>query len=181
MQREQNASSYFDQVLNAFEPWARVNNVMFDNMQKAIQFQLETMQRYSHLGTEQLKVANGLRSIGDAQHYGDLFGSWVDQMMGDFRTMTDLSMEFRDELSKAFSVAGSQVAHQVEDLSNHVNEASKQIVDKAIDKASEAAGSEIEAATKEATEKNVASASSKSTASRSRAESTSSRQGKSRA
>ncbi|SFH43250.1 phasin family protein [Modicisalibacter xianhensis] len=182
MQREQNIGSYFDQALNAFEPWARVNNVMIDNMQKTINFQLEAMQRYSHLGTEQLKLANGSRDIGDAQHYGDLFSTWVDQMMSDFRTMADLSTEFRDELNQAFSEAGSQVAHQVEDLSNHINEASKQVVDKAIDKASEAAENEAEA-TKEAT----ASAASKSAesgrsaTSRSSAESSSSRQGKSRA
>lgn len=183
MQREQNIGNYFDQAFNALEPWARVNNVMIDNMQKAIQFQLEAMQRYSHLGTEQLKVANGSRDIKDAQQYGDFISSWVDQVMSDFRTMSDLGMEFRDEMSQAFSEAGSQVAHQVEDLSNHINEASKQVVDDALDKASEAAESEEEVA-KEAMDKTTSVASKsaetgKSGASRS-AESTSSRQGKSR-
>ncbi|MDW5377913.1 phasin family protein [Halomonas sp. HP20-15] len=126
MQRE--PSNIFGQVFNAFEPWAKLNNAIINNMQNTIQFQLEALQRYNHLGAEHLKATNGSQDMSDVQHYGERLGSWLDQMMNDFRTMADLGMEFRDELSEAFSEVGSQISHQVEDISHQIDEASQRAV-----------------------------------------------------
>lgn len=133
MQRDQLFDTYLEQAINVFEPWRKVNHVMLASMEKTIQFQLEVVQRYSYMGTERLKAANDIREINDLQNYTsrqiELLREWTEQAMDDARILTELGMEFRDELGKAFSEVGGQATQQLDDLSRQVSEASQQVVD----------------------------------------------------
>lgn len=135
MQQDKMFTTFAEQTRSFFEPMRKLNGLMLDNMEKMTQFQLESMKRYSQMGTERLRAASEIRDAEDMRDFTtrqtELMNELSRQMLDDARAMTELSLEFRDELEKAFSEAGQQAFDQVDEATRQAGEAGKSAAESA--------------------------------------------------
>ncbi|EPC00946.1 hypothetical protein L861_15420 [Litchfieldella anticariensis FP35 = DSM 16096] len=108
--------AFTEQTRNFFEPMRKLNGLMLDNMEKMTQYQLESMKRYSQLGTERVRDASEIKDAEDLRDFGTrqaaIMNELSKQMLEDARAMTELSMQFKSEMDKLFVETGQQTAEQ---------------------------------------------------------------------
>lgn len=137
MQQDKTFNALAEQTRSFFEPMRKLNGLMLDNMEKMTQFQLDSMKRYSQLGTERMRAASEIRDAEDMRDFTtrqtELMSELSRQMMDDARTMTELSMEFRGELEKAFSDVSQKAFAKAGNATQQASEAGKSAAESAKD------------------------------------------------
>lgn len=135
MQQDKTFNALAEQTRSFFEPMRKLNGLMLDNMEKMTQFQLDSMKRYSQLGTERMRAASEIRDAEDMRDFTtrqtELMSELSRQMMDDARTMTELSMEFRGELEKAFSDVSQKAFAKAGNATQQASEAGKSTAESA--------------------------------------------------
>ncbi|MBD3897137.1 phasin family protein [Halomonas sp. ML-15] len=112
-------TAFNEQTRGFFEPMRKLNSLMLNNMEKMTQYQLESMKRYSQLGTERLRDASEIKDAEDIREFGtrqaEIMSELSNQMLEDARAMTELSMQFKSEMEQLFGEAAEKAAAQAEE------------------------------------------------------------------
>ncbi|KXS36900.1 MAG: hypothetical protein AWU55_2745 [Halomonadaceae bacterium T82-2] len=98
--------AFTDQTQRLFEPMRKLNGLMLNNLEKLTQHQLESMKRYTQMGTERMRAAADVQNADDMRDFAarqaELMNELSRQMMEDAQAMTELSLAFRSQLESAF-------------------------------------------------------------------------------
>ncbi|MBZ9537560.1 phasin family protein [Modicisalibacter tunisiensis] len=111
--------AFTDQTQRLFEPMRKLNGLMLNNLERLTQQQLESMKRYTQMGTERMRAAADVQNADDMRDFAarqaELMNELSRQMIEDARAMTELSLAFRSQLESAFgelSAAATEAADQ---------------------------------------------------------------------
>ncbi|MDN6321553.1 MAG: phasin family protein [Halomonas sp.] len=106
------------QTKQMFEPMRKINSLMLNNMEKMTQYQLESMQRYSQMGTDRIRSATEVQDAESLRDFGtkqaEMMNDLSQQMQEDARVMSEMSLQFKSEMEKMFSEAGQQMSEQAQ-------------------------------------------------------------------
>lgn len=107
-----------EQTRQLFEPVRKFNSLMLSNMEKLTQYQMESMKRYSQLGTERLRDASEVDDADDLRDFGtrqvEMINALSRQMLEDAQALSELSLQFKAELETLFAEAGLQAVSQAQ-------------------------------------------------------------------
>lgn len=112
-------TAFNEQTRTLFEPARKLNGLLLDNLEKVTQYQLESLKRYSQLGTERLRDASEIKDAEDLRDFGtrqaEVLNELSRQMLEDARAVAELSVQFKGELDVLFTDTAQQAAAQAEE------------------------------------------------------------------
>lgn len=102
-----------DQTRQLFEPMRKLNSLMLNNMQRMTEHQMETMRRYSQMGTERMRDATaqlsgkqdmseqGFKALSSRQEA--MMNELSQQLMDDAKAFSEMNLQFKAELETMFA------------------------------------------------------------------------------
>ncbi|MGO2133432.1 MAG: phasin family protein [Halomonas sp.] len=105
--------SFNDQTRQLFEPMRKLNSLMLNNMQRMTEYQMETMRRYSQMGTERMRDATtqlsgkqgmdeqGFKELSARQ--AEMMNELSQQLMDDAKAFSEMNLQFKAELEAMFA------------------------------------------------------------------------------
>lgn len=100
--------NFNDQTRQLFEPVRKLNSLMLNNMQRVTEYQMETMRRYSQMGTERMRDATSQLSNKEGMseesfrelstRQAEMMSELSQQLMEDARVFSEMNLQFKTEL-----------------------------------------------------------------------------------
>lgn len=100
--------NFNDQTRQLFEPVRKLNALMLNNMQRVTEYQMETMRRYSQMGTERMRDATSQLSNKEGMseesfrelstRQAEMMSELSQQLMEDARAFSEMNLQFKTEL-----------------------------------------------------------------------------------
>jgi len=161
--------AFTDQTQRLFEPMRKLNGLMLNNLEKLTQHQLESMKRYTQMGTERMRAAADVQNADDMRDFAarqaELMNELSRQMIEDARAMTELSLAFRSQLESTFGELSAAATEAADQATQTAEKAAGQATQAAEKTAGQASGASATAG-KEKDKENAQPARSSSQASR---------------
>ncbi|GAA0620265.1 phasin family protein [Halomonas beimenensis] len=108
--------AFNDQTRQFFEPMRKLNSLMLQNLERMTEYQMESLKRYSQMGTERLRDATEIQDAEDLRDFGtrqaEMMNELSRQMLEDARALGEMSLEFKAELEKLYAESGQALAEQ---------------------------------------------------------------------
>lgn len=108
--------AFNDQARQFFEPMRKLNSLMLQNMERVSEYQMESLKRYSQMGTERLRDATEVTDAESLRDFGtrqsEMMNALSQQMLEDARTLGEMSLQFKAELEQLYTESGQAFAEQ---------------------------------------------------------------------
>ncbi|MCK2185583.1 phasin family protein [Halomonas getboli] len=105
-----------EQTRQFFEPMRKLNSLMLQNMERVSEYQMESLKRYSQMGTERLRDATEITDADSLRDFGtrqaEMMNELSQQMLEDARTLGEMSLKFKAELEQLYTESGQAFAEQ---------------------------------------------------------------------
>ncbi|MFG6138759.1 phasin family protein [Halomonas sp. B23F22_10] len=108
--------AFNEQTRQFFEPMRKLNSLMLQNMERVSEYQMESLKRYSQMGTERLRDATEINDAESLRDFGtrqaEMMNALSQQMLEDARTLGEMSLKFKAELEQLYTESGQAFAEQ---------------------------------------------------------------------
>lgn len=108
--------AFNEQTRQFFEPMRKLNSLMLQNMERVSEYQMESLKRYSQMGTERLRDATEITDAESLRDFGtrqaEMMNELSQQMLEDARTLGEMSLKFKAELEQLYTESGQAFAEQ---------------------------------------------------------------------
>ncbi|RAH37982.1 phasin family protein [Halomonas sp. SL1] len=102
--------AFNEQTRQFFEPMRKLNSLMLQNMERVSEYQMESLKRYSQMGTERLRDATEVTDAESLRDFGtrqaEMMNALSQQMLEDARTLGEMSLQFKAELEQLYTESG---------------------------------------------------------------------------